>query len=77
MSRADARKAAESLMDHLRLSDAQAAVLLDQTASEPTLRVYVFDSALVASRRWPKHWLGFAVEIVPSAPFRPFADTLT
>jgi len=72
MNLRDATKAADSLMEHLRLSDAQAAVLVDRTAAtEATLRLYVFDPVVFSSRKWPKSWQGFIVQVVRSAPFRP------
>lgn len=76
MSQGNTRKAvADSLMEYLRLSDAQATILLDETTTPPTLRVYVFDTNLLASRKWPKklEWQGYGVEIIPSEPFRPLA----
>jgi hypothetical protein len=70
MTREEARMAADSLMEHLKLSAAQATILLDETVPQPLLRVFVFDKSAVGSRHWPARWRGFPVEVVLSKPFR-------
>jgi hypothetical protein len=62
---------AEGLLAHMRLSDSQASVLLDQTSDPGTLRVFIFDT--IASRRpfTVKQWRGYRVDIVRNARFEP------
>jgi len=72
MMNVEAQTAADSLLEQLRLSDADAAVFLDTGTTPPTLRVFVFDKSLFESRRWTiLEWRGFSVDIVPSSRFRP------
>ena len=71
-----AQTAADSLLEYLRLSDADATVFLDTATTPPTLRVFVFNKALFESRRLTtREWRGFSVEVVYSSRFRPLSGT--
>jgi hypothetical protein len=72
MMNVEAQTAADSLLEHLRLSDADASVFLDTATAPPTLRVFVFNKSLFESRRFTtREWRGFAVETICSSRFRP------
>jgi hypothetical protein len=64
------RELGEGLLAQLRLSPAEAAVMLDARAKR-TLRVYIFDKA--ASRRVKQivEWRGFHVAYVSGLDARP------
>ena len=66
-----AEKIAEGLLAHMRLTHAQAAVLLDQTSEPETLRVYIFEERAAKQSFDIKKWRGYRVHIVRGVKVEP------
>jgi hypothetical protein len=70
MTNVRAHTAADSLLEHLKLSDSDASVFLDTTTDPPTLRLFIFSKALLSGLTLSE-WHGFSVKVVHSARFCP------
>ena len=64
-------KIAEGLLARMRLSHAQASVLLDQSSDSETLRVYVFDERAAQQKFDVRSWQGYRVEVVRGVEVKP------